>query len=41
MVQSSGAVKYTNCISTEGLHSLNECAGYEIKASNNPVMLDL
>ena len=34
LAQSAGAVKYTNCISAEGLDSPNECPGYDIKQSD-------
>ena len=29
--QSAGAVEYTVCVSAEGLHSPNECPGYDTK----------
>ena len=43
MVQSAGAIEYTDCISAEGLDSRNDCPRYEIKQSDGeaPVMLKL
>ena len=43
MAQLAGAIEYTNCISTEGLDSPNECPGYDIQQSDGEasVMLEL
>ena len=43
MAQSTGAVEYTDCISTEGEDSPNECPRYYTKQSDGeaPVMLEL
>ena len=43
MVQSAGAAKYTDCISTEEYDSSNECPGYGTKKSDSEalVMLEL
>ena len=43
MAQSTGAAKYTDCISAEEYNSPNECRGYDTKQSDAEasVMLDL
>ena len=43
IAQSAGAVEYTDCISTEGLNSPNECPGHDTKQSDRkaPVILEL
>ena len=43
IAQSARAVEYTDCTSTEGLHSSNECPEYDTKQSDGevPVMVEL
>ena len=43
LVQSAGAVEYTNCTSAEGKTHPNECHGYDTIQSDGevPVMLEL
>ena len=42
-VQSTGAVEYTDCTSTEKKDTPNECSGYDTKQSDGqvPIMLEL
>ena len=39
LAQSAEAAEYTNCISAEGKHSLNECPDYDTKRSDGEVLV--
>ena len=41
LVQSSGAVVYTNCISADGCVFLNECPRYDTKQSDGDGSVNL
>ena len=41
MLKSAGVAEYTDCISTEGYDSPNECPGYDTKQSDGKALIML